>query len=100
MLELEQLCHQVGAEFVELALLSNPQDAADRFVRRSRHPETSVHRDAQALVERSGGAGELPAMYERLLQVIASRPRTITVMTIQGQVGRTYHDFLAHIYRE
>jgi hypothetical protein len=43
-LELEELCTQVGAEFVEVALLSSPQDAADRFLRRAHHPETSAHR--------------------------------------------------------
>lgn len=37
-LELEHLAGQVGADFVELALLSSPQDAADRFVRRSARP--------------------------------------------------------------
>jgi predicted kinase len=61
-LELEQLCRQVGAGFVELALLSSPQEAVDRFVQRSRHPETSVQRDAAALLDQSGGIDELPAI--------------------------------------
>jgi predicted kinase len=42
-LELEHLCRQVGAKFIELVLFSSPQDTADRFARRSRHPETSEH---------------------------------------------------------
>lgn len=99
-LELEHLCRQVGAGFVELVLLSSPQDAVDRFVRRSRHPETSVQRDAQALLEQSGGVGELPAMYERLLEVVANRPQTITLMTVDGQVEQAYRDLLAHVDRK
>lgn len=96
-LELEQLCWQVDAQFVELVLLSSPQDAAARLARRSRHRETSVHRDAHALLDRSGGLGELPTMDERLLEVVAARPQTITVMTIDGQTERAYRDILALI---
>lgn len=99
-LELEQLGAQVGARFVELAMLSSPQDAVDRFVRRSRRPTTSVQRDAQVLLEQSGGIDELPAMYEQLLEVIARRPRTITLMTIEGQVERTYREMLTNIDTE
>jgi predicted kinase len=95
--ELEHLCHQVGAEFVELALLSSPRDASNRFVRRSGRPETPAHRDAAALQERSGGVAGLPAMYDRLLEVIASRPGTRTVQTVTGQVEGAYRDLVAHL---
>lgn len=96
-IELEHLCQQVGAEFVELALLSGPQDVTHRFVQRSSRPETPTHRDAAALRERSGGVGELPAMYGRLLEVVASRPGTRTVMTVAGEMERAYRDLIAHI---
>jgi predicted kinase len=96
-IELEQLCQQVGADFVELALLGSPEDATHRFVQRLSRPETPAHRDAAALRERSGGVGELPAMYDRLLEVVASRPGTRTVMTVAGKVDRTYRDLVAHI---
>jgi predicted kinase len=96
-LELEQLSRSVGADFIELALLSSPQDAVDRFIRRSRHPDTSVQRDARALLEQSGGVDELPGMYERMLEVVASRPQTITLTTTDGQVEQAYRDLVAHI---
>jgi predicted kinase len=99
-LQLENLCRQVGAEFIELVLLSSPQDTADRFARRSRHPETSAHYDAQALLDRSGGAGELLAMNDRLLEVVASRPRTLTVTIVNGEVERAYRDLVAQIDRD
>ncbi|MPZ65736.1 MAG: AAA family ATPase [Pseudonocardiaceae bacterium] len=97
LLELERLCSQIGAEFIELVLLSSPQEASDRFVKRSRSPESLAHYDAQALLERGGGVGELPAMYDRLLEVVASRPRTLTVMTVDGHVEQAYRDLLAQI---
>lgn len=91
---LELLCDDVGAKFVEVALLSSPREAADRFVRRSSAPETVEHRDANALLERSGGLSALPDMYNRLLEVIASRPRTRTVVTVDGQADQAYRDLL------
>jgi predicted kinase len=94
-LELEELCRQVGADFVEVALLSD--DVVSRFARRARHPETAVHRDASALLERSGGVTELPAMYHRLLDMLASRPRTLTVTTVDGEIERAYRDLLDHL---
>jgi hypothetical protein len=96
-LELEHLCGQVGADFVELVLLSSPQDVADRFMRRSRDSVTAVPRDTPALLERSGGVGELSAAYDRLLEVVASRPRTRTLMTVDGELEQAYRDLLAQI---
>lgn len=97
LLELEHLAREVGADFVEVALLSSPEDAVDRFVRRSARPESSVHRDAQALLERSGGRGELLRMYDDLLEVVASRPHTITVRSIDGRIEQAYRDLLTHL---
>lgn len=56
-----------------------------------------MHRDAQELLKRSGGVGELPAMYDRLLEVVRSRPRTMTVITVDGDVERAYRDPLAQL---
>ena len=94
-LELEQLAGEVGAELVEVALLSSAQDAVRRFARRSSSSSSPVHLDAEALLERSGGQDELPAMYERLLRVVASRPRTRTLISTGGEVERAYRDLLA-----
>jgi predicted kinase len=89
-LELERLCRDVGADLVELVLLSDRQDAIDRFERRSRRPETAAHHDASALLARSGGSAELAAMYDRLVEFIAIRPRSITLTTVEGQVEALY----------
>lgn len=79
-------------DFIGVALLSNHQDAADRFERRSRHPATATHRDAAALLDRSSGPAQLEAMYDRLLEVVASRPGTRTVITVHGEVEQAYRD--------
>lgn len=95
LLRLDELCQEVGADFVEIALLSDPQDAARRFLRRSTESSATSHRDAAALQERSGGVAELAVMYGRLLDVVARRPDTRTIRTVDGQVDAAYRDLLA-----
>jgi|1186.fasta_scaffold781994_1 predicted kinase len=96
-LELEALADQVRAEFVEIALVSDPDDAVARFTRRMEQPENDEHRGAAALQERSGGLAALGEMYERLLQVIEARPSTRSVMTVDGAIELTYRRMLDHI---
>lgn len=96
-LELEALALQVGAQFVEIALVSDPVDAVARFVCRTQRPENDGHRDAAILLERNGGLGGLPQMYERLVQVIAARPATRTVVTVDGEIDSTYRRVLEQI---
>ncbi|MDP9416917.1 MAG: AAA family ATPase [Actinomycetota bacterium] len=98
-LELERLCGEVAAEFVELVLLSSAEEAVARFVRRSEGSATAAHRDAQALLERLGGVEQLAGMYERLLDVVAKRPATCPITTIDGQVERAYRDLVAALDR-
>lgn len=93
-LQLDELCREVGAEFVEIALLSDPQDAAERFLRRSRESGSGLHRDAAAMQERLGGTAELTVMYARLLDVVARRPGTRTIRTVNGEVEAAYRDLL------
>lgn len=96
-LELEDLCRETGARFVEIVLLSDPAEAASRFARRAGDPETPEHRDASALLERSGGLAALPQMYHRLLDVVASRPGTRSVLTVDGETVQTYGRLLAQL---
>jgi AAA domain len=96
-LELEALAGEVGAEFVEIALLSDPVDAAERFARRVAQPETQEHRDAAALQEQSGGVAVLGESYQRLLGVVAARPATRTILTVDGEVEQTYERMLKQI---
>lgn len=94
---LEQMCRETDAEFVEVALLSNPQDAVARFLGRSHDPKTPEHHGAWELQQRRGGREELPHMYARPLDVVASRPRTRTVVTVEGQIEQAYRDLSAQI---
>jgi leucyl aminopeptidase (aminopeptidase T) len=56
---LQRLCEQVGADFMEVVLLSSPEEAAARFARRSDRSTSAKHQDTAALVKRSGGPDAL-----------------------------------------
>lgn len=77
--------------------MSDPREAVARFVRRSGRPESAEHRAATALQERDGGVAALPEMYERLMGVIAGRPGTRRVVTVEGEVEQTYQRLLAEL---
>jgi predicted kinase len=94
-LSLEDLCERTDAEFVEVALLGSREDVVRRFSRRTRESAREEHRLAAELLERSGGTNELDNMYDRLLEVLAARPWTRVVASVDGQLEQTYLDFLA-----
>nr|WP_269329301.1 AAA family ATPase [Kineosporia babensis] len=96
-LRLEALALEVGVPFIEVALISDVEEAVSRFLSRADAPETQEHRDAAALQERSGGVDQLRTMYARLLEVVAARPATRTVLTVPGEIDVTYGRLLAAI---
>jgi predicted kinase len=96
-LALEQLCEEVGAVFIELVLLSTLDEAVDRFVRRSKQSGDVHHQDAAALVERDGGAASLRERYQQLLEVVAARPGTRAIRTVDGEIDQAYESLLAQL---
>ncbi len=98
-LELEAVAGEVGAQFVEIALVSDPDDAVARFTRRAAEPENDEHRAATALQERSGGTKGLVEMHSRLMKVVEARPATRLVVTVEGEIAATYRSLLQQIDR-
>jgi predicted kinase len=95
---LAELCEDVGADFVEVVLLSSPDEAVSRFVRRSVTSTEPGDRDAAAQVERDGGAdAQLRAMYHQLLEVVAARPASWILTTIEGDIDATYAALREHV---
>ncbi|HEY0699792.1 MAG TPA: AAA family ATPase, partial [Micromonospora sp.] len=72
--QLEQLSIEVGAAFHEIVLLDSRENVLRRFAARSRAAADPAHVEAQRLLERTGGPDELAAMYDRLVDLLASRP--------------------------
>lgn len=96
--QLEGVAREAGADFREVVLLDSKDNAVRRFTERTAGAvKSETHVDAQALLDRSGGLAELAAMYDRLLDLIASRPAVRVVRTSHGQVDQAYRDFLAAV---
>lgn len=96
---LNELAVEVGAEFVELALLSNRDDVVRRFERRSELSHDPIHRQAAELQRRTGGREALAATHDNLQAVIAARPETRVIATLDGDIAGTYTGLLAAVDR-
>lgn len=97
--QLDQLSREVGVPFIETALLTDAADADERFTRRSKAPETNLHRDATALQQRDGGIAAVADAVARLKQVVAQRPNTRFIHSIDGKIDLTYQGLLAQLDR-
>jgi predicted kinase len=92
--ELEALAGALGAEFVEVVLVEEPDVAAERLAQRAAGPMTAVQRDAHRMLDRAGGLDTVPALHRRLHDVLSSRPHARRVEPVPGDVERTYRDLL------
>jgi predicted kinase len=81
--EAEQAARDAGADFHEIALTDSKENAIQRYAKR---PSDSTRQPV--------GAGELAGMYDRLMSVIAARPGTKLVPTIDGQPTAAYRAML------
>jgi hypothetical protein len=77
--------------------MSDAEDLAARFYRRSAQPETATHIDAAQLQDRSGGESALHQTSERLRDVLAHQPRTVRIESVDGQIEATYSALTAAI---
>jgi predicted kinase len=83
---LEAVAVQVGGTYFEFALISDRNDVVRRFERRSEVSTDPIHRDAAELQRRSGGRQQLAAAQEKVLAVVAARPATRVITSIDGDV--------------
>ncbi|MFC6015500.1 AAA family ATPase [Plantactinospora solaniradicis] len=95
--EIERVARDVGAEFHEVVLLDGRENALRRFEKRTRTAAEPAHVEAGELLDRPGGLDELAAMYDRLMRVVAARPMTRVLPSVEGEVEQTYQRLLGLI---
>ena len=88
-LELEAVAEQTAARFVEIALIVDRAEAVRAFELRSDAAENQQHRDAQRLVEQSGGADGLGEIHGLLMEFLDTRPNVCRVEVIRGDIEGT-----------
>ena len=67
---------------------------AARFERRSATSVDPAHRQAAELERRTGGREQLADTHDKLLTVLASRPATRVITTIDGDIDGAYAQLL------
>ena len=95
---LDQLAAAIGVPFLEVALITRVDEAAERFLRRSEDDSRPEHSDAAILLDRAGGPDALAEMHSRLEDVVSSRPKTRRVEVIDGDLEETYQGLLKAIH--
>ncbi len=82
------IARDAGARFREVVLLDDRAAALARFDARTDDSEWNRHN--REVVAALGGATFLHEMYDRLLEVLASRPSAVVVRSEPGAVEETY----------
>jgi predicted kinase len=86
---IEKLARDHGATFREVVLLDDRDAAVERFERRAPESVDPWVRHHYRLVAQRGGPAFLGAMYDRLLEVVRSRPDAVVVPSAAGAVEET-----------
>jgi hypothetical protein len=86
----EAAARQCDAQFVEVLLMDTRDECLRRFAARGEAPAQPWHREAQEVVDASGGLSLLGDMYDRLTEVSAARPNAVVVPSSAGAIETTY----------
>lgn len=97
---LDQLAAVTGVPFVEVALVTKVDEAANRFLGRSIDESRPEQSEAATLLDRAGGPAALAEMRTRLEDVVSSRPNTCRVVVVDGDLEETYQGLLRAIHGE
>jgi len=95
--QMEDLAFAEQDTFVEIVLDLGPEQMLERFERRTVEGERIEHRDADALLRRGTGSQDLLTMRERMVSMVANRPRAQWIPSREGDLDGTYRAFLAFV---
>lgn len=98
-LELEELARECDVPFIELVLVAPAEEAADRFRRRAEAPETPEQAAAAGGLHSGDVETEVEAMARGVEDVVARRPGTIPVQSVEGEIEATYQRLARAIER-
>ena len=87
-LDLERVACDAGARFVEIALVSKPEEAAARFVARMGSSDPN-HQGAVRL-QQAPGAQSIEELYGAMIELVRDRPGTVLVSSVPGDIEGTF----------
>ncbi|GAA1186978.1 AAA family ATPase [Pseudonocardia alaniniphila] len=86
----ETAVHRSGAEYREVVLLAEKQQALDRFACRAASGDPAHHRHIDEIVARSGGPALLSRIHDQLTEFLRGRPDCAVVYTDGRDPQQTY----------
>lgn len=87
-LDLERVTREAGGDFIDIALVSSPAEAATRFAARSSSDDPN-HQDATRL-QRAAGARPIEELYREMVAMLQrERPGTRFVESVPGDITGT-----------
>lgn len=95
--QLEEVAYAGDGRFFEFVLSDNRDELLRRFRARTVAAAEPAHVDAAWLIQQSGGDATFMTMYDRLLQLISTRPNTRVLQNPQGAQDATYADLIETI---
>lgn len=91
----EAACDRGGAEYREIALVADRQQALDRFAGRAASGDPARHRYIDRIVERHGGTVLLERIHDDLTAYLRDRPACVVVPTDGRDPEQTYAAVIA-----
>ena len=88
--QLAAVAADADVRFAEVALWLERSAAIAAFSERSAAPTTQSHVDASALVDDSPRSDPVGAMYDEFAAVVESRPETVVVDVVRGDIETTF----------
>ena len=87
--ELDGVAREAASEFIEIALVSSPEEATARFAARSSSDDPN-HRDAVRL-QQAAGAKPIEELYSAMTAMLEQeRPQTRYVDSVAGDINGTF----------
>jgi predicted kinase len=97
LVQAEQAAADVGAEFVEFVLTDTRDEVVRRFNARTAAATEPAHVEAGELIAGLGGDQVLYAVCDRLLLVIAARPRAQVLACPEGALDEVYAEIVGRL---
>jgi predicted kinase len=87
---LEAIAKECGADFYEILLATSKEDAIKRFITRGKAEGYEDGFWPHGLVTLGGKEKKLEQMYDDMMTLVAKRPSTITIESVEGDADSTY----------
>jgi 2-phosphoglycerate kinase len=91
------LAEEYNADFYEILLIVDKEDAIDRFIQRGKANGNPSGFRTGGIIDTSGREKKLAEMYDNMLEVAASRQHVIKIRPILDDINGTYSEIIKAI---